>query len=298
MIEAGAAHQKRRSNGNTALAGRHCRNAGEPVLASGDRFEVGAGAKRVSRRPFGRRYGRRSRSSLRLVSGRDSAAAIEQRYLQVGAVAIGGCGGAGIDLRRCRGHARRGWAEDSLAFRVAMADDDLSGFERGSFTHAGTTHELLRCGSGPAVIVIAEMPGITPKVLAFARMVAGIGCSPVLPVLFGEPGRDPVPRMPNPLAALMYAGDSLLRACISREFTVWATGKSSPVVDWLRALAVFEHERCGGPGVGAVGMCFTGGTRSRWRLTPSCSSLCFRSRRCRCLSSPSSGGRSTSRLMS
>jgi dienelactone hydrolase len=140
-----------------------------------------------------------------------------------------------------------------------MADDDLSGFERGSFTHAGTTHELLRCGSGPAVIVIAEMPGITPKVLAFARMVAGIGCSAVLPVLFGEPGRDPVPRMPNPLAALIYAGDSILRACISHEFTVWASGKSSPVVDWLRALAVFEHERCGGPGVGAIGMCFTGG---------------------------------------
>jgi dienelactone hydrolase len=140
-----------------------------------------------------------------------------------------------------------------------MADDDLSGFERGAFTHAGTTHQLLRCGSGPAVIVIAEMPGITPKVLAFARMVAGIGCSAVLPVLFGEAGRDPVPRMPNPLAALIYAGDSILRACISREFTVWATGRSSPVVDWLRALAVFEHERCGGPGVGAVGRCFTGG---------------------------------------
>src|SRR5690606_3923659 len=26
-----------------------------------------------------------------------------------------------------------------------------------------------------------------------------------------------------------------------------------------RALAADEHERCGGPGVGAVGMCFTGG---------------------------------------
>jgi dienelactone hydrolase len=48
-------------------------------------------------------------------------------------------------------------------------------------------------------------------------------------------------------------------ACISREFTVMATGKTSPVVSWLRALAAAEHERCGGPGVGAVGMCFTGG---------------------------------------
>ena len=174
---------------------------------------------------------------------------IEQRYLHVGA--IFDCG-----LRGCRDRpatlpaGTRGATgpRTRVAFRLAVADDDLSGFERGSFTHAGTTHELLRCGSGPAVIVIAEMPGITPKVFAFARMVAGIGCSAVLPVLFGEPGRDPVPRMPNPLTALMYAADSLLRACISLEFAVWATGRSSPVVDWLRALAVFEHEQCGGPG--------------------------------------------------
>jgi dienelactone hydrolase len=48
-------------------------------------------------------------------------------------------------------------------------------------------------------------------------------------------------------------------ACISREFVVLATGKTSPVIDWLRALAAAEHDRCGGPGVGAVGMCFTGG---------------------------------------
>ena len=35
--------------------------------------------------------------------------------------------------------------------------------------------------------------------------------------------------------------------------------RTSPVTDWLRALAAFEHGRCGGPGVGAIGMCFTGG---------------------------------------
>jgi dienelactone hydrolase len=46
---------------------------------------------------------------------------------------------------------------------------------------------------------------------------------------------------------------------VNREFTVLATGKTSPVISWLRQLAAEEHERCGGPGVGAVGMCFTGG---------------------------------------
>ena len=46
---------------------------------------------------------------------------------------------------------------------------------------------------------------------------------------------------------------------MSREFTVLALHRTSPVTTWLRALARSEHERCGGPGVGVVGMCLTGG---------------------------------------
>jgi dienelactone hydrolase len=140
-----------------------------------------------------------------------------------------------------------------------MADHDLAGFARGPFTHEVVTHEVLRLGSGPAVIVMAEMPGITPKVLEFAERVAGIGCTAVLPVLFGTPGRDPNPGVRSTLVAVAYGVSTILRACVSREFVVWATGTTSPVVTWLRALAAHEHERCGGPGVGAVGMCFTGG---------------------------------------
>jgi dienelactone hydrolase len=86
--------------------------------------------------------------------------------------------------------------------------------------------------------------------------VAAIGCAAVLPHLFGEPGRD-VPA--NPLAIAGALSRVMVPACVSREFAVFATGRTSPVVDWLRALAASEHERCGGPGVGAVGMCFTGG---------------------------------------
>ena len=138
-----------------------------------------------------------------------------------------------------------------------MPADDLSDFERTDFTHDGKTRTVFRHGTGPAVIVIAEIPGITPKVLDFARKVAGIGCTAVLPHLFGDPGRDPYDG--GSATALGYLMSSMLPSCVSKEFTVLATGKTSPVVDWLRALARAEHERCGGPGVGAVGMCFTGG---------------------------------------
>jgi len=137
-----------------------------------------------------------------------------------------------------------------------MAEHPLDDFERTTFAHGGTTRDVYRLGSGPAVVVIAEMPGITPKVADFARKVAGIGCTAVLPHLFGEPGRDAAP---GGKPDVRYLLSSMVPACVSKEFTVWATGRTSPVIDWLRALARAEHERCGGPGVGAIGMCFTGG---------------------------------------
>ncbi|MCL6298865.1 dienelactone hydrolase family protein [Streptomyces kronopolitis] len=140
-----------------------------------------------------------------------------------------------------------------------MADHDLTGFDRGTFTHDGTTRRLLRRGTGPAVIVMAEIPGITPKVLEFAARVADLGCTAVLPVLFGTPGRDAHPTAHGRLNSALYTAASMAKVCVSREFTVLATGRTSPVVTWLRALAADEHERCGGPGVGAVGMCLTGG---------------------------------------
>jgi len=140
-----------------------------------------------------------------------------------------------------------------------MANDDLSDFERTSFTSGGTTRTVFRQGTGPAVIVIAEMPGISPRVLEFARRVSAIGCTAVLPHLFGVPGRDPDADVLGKGRATLNLLAAIVPACVSREFTVLATGKTSPIVTWLRALAADEHGRCGGPGVGAVGMCFTGG---------------------------------------
>jgi dienelactone hydrolase len=138
-----------------------------------------------------------------------------------------------------------------------MHDDDLVDFTRRSFIHDGTARDVFELGSGPAVIVIAEMPGITPRVAEFARRVAAIGCTAVMPHLFGDPGRAPFNDKGKP--SLPTFVRSFVPACVSREFVVLATGRTSPVIDWLRALARDAHERCGGPGVGAVGMCFTGG---------------------------------------
>lgn len=148
-------------------------------------------------------------------------------------------------------------ADDTSRTYTKAPVGQLSTFDAESFADGGITHRIFRKGTGPAVIVITEMPGISPMVLGFADRVVSLGCTAVLPDLFGEAGRDPVAG--NKVVAGLRSMGTIVGACISREFTALAAGKSSKVVDWLRALARREHERCGGPGVGVVGMCFTGG---------------------------------------
>ncbi|MEL7207405.1 MAG: dienelactone hydrolase, partial [Actinomycetota bacterium] len=95
-----------------------------------------------------------------------------------------------------------------------------------------------------------EIPGITPLVADFARRVVDLGCTVAMPSLFGTPGKP---------ASDAYGARSMVGACVSREFACLATGTTSPVTVWLRALQADLHERAGGPGVGVVGMCLTGG---------------------------------------
>ncbi len=152
---------------------------------------------------------------------------------------------------------RANYPRMSKPHRARAATGDLASFARERFEHEGVAHDVYRKGRGPAVLVCTEMPGISPQVLGFADHVVAFGCCAVLPDLFGTAGRDPL-RGP-PLPRLAHGAGTVVRACISREFTIFATGKSSPVVEYLRALGVREHARCGGPGIGVVGMCFTGG---------------------------------------
>jgi dienelactone hydrolase len=126
----------------------------------------------------------------------------------------------------------------------------LDAYTKFDFKAGRWKRRVYRRGRGPAVIVIHEMPGLHPLVIRFADRVAEAGMTVFMPVLFGKPGKD---------ATVGYAiGEILKGICIRREFDVWATDRSSPIVDWLRALAREVHAECGGKGVGAVGMCFTG----------------------------------------
>jgi dienelactone hydrolase len=125
----------------------------------------------------------------------------------------------------------------------------VPGFNAETMEFDGAARCVYRAGVGPAVIVMSEIPGITPAVASFAQRVVDAGYTVFMPLLFGEPMRG---------LDRGYAARTILQACINREFRVLASNESSPIVDWLRALARFAHAECGGRGVGAIGMCFTG----------------------------------------
>ncbi|MFT4571807.1 MAG: dienelactone hydrolase [Hyphomicrobiaceae bacterium] len=125
----------------------------------------------------------------------------------------------------------------------------LNDFEIGEFEYDGDKRPVYRKGDGPGVVIMHEVPGITPQVADFARHVADAGFTAVMPHLFGVPDKP---------ISNGYVVQGIARACISREFHVLSKHESSPITDWLRALCRQVHAECGGPGVGAIGMCLTG----------------------------------------
>jgi dienelactone hydrolase len=131
--------------------------------------------------------------------------------------------------------------------------DALEDFTQRNITFLDASKKTYIAGQGPGVIVMTEMPGISPQVARFARWVRDAGFTVYMPSLFGTDGAVPSAE----------EGEAIMRrACISAEFRAFANKKganaSSPVTLWLRELAKLAHSECGGPGVGAIGMCFTG----------------------------------------
>ncbi|MFN8021411.1 MAG: dienelactone hydrolase family protein [Acidimicrobiales bacterium] len=129
------------------------------------------------------------------------------------------------------------------------ARDDLADFDHDVFHHGDDAYVVHRSGTGPAVLVLTEMPGISPEVARLARWVRDAGMHVVMPSLFGTDGET---------RSVDEAVDVFRRTCVHRSFVSLGGVADTPIVGWLRALATDAHERCGGRGVGAIGMCFTG----------------------------------------
>lgn len=132
----------------------------------------------------------------------------------------------------------------------AAPEADLTGWAAAPFTAAGYTHDVYRKGEGPGVVLIPEMPGAHPGVLALGNHLVDAGFTVVIPSLFGTPGAPPMRPGMVPV---------MVRGCVAKEFAAFATNADRPVAHFLRALARDLNEQTPGKGVGVIGQCFTGG---------------------------------------
>ena len=127
------------------------------------------------------------------------------------------------------------------------------GFEQQS--PIGDAIPVFVAGQGRGVVLLHEGPGLTRECVELGRRLSG-EFRVYMPLLFGKPCQPP--RL-----------GTLVRACISREINCLACGTSSPIANKLRALCQVAHKECGGPGVGVIGMCLTGGFTLTLMLEPS-----------------------------
>ena len=123
----------------------------------------------------------------------------------------------------------------------------------------GLAKTVYVAGSGPAVIVMPETPGISPHLARFARWVRDAGFTAWMPSLFGRDGALP---------DVAEAVATFRRTCVAAEFRALGAGQPRPIALWLRGLARLAQAECGGPGVGAIGMCFTGNFALSMMLEP------------------------------
>ena len=103
---------------------------------------------------------------------------------------------------------------------------------------------------GRAFECVKTNEAATPTLARFCRWLSAAGLQVYAPILFGR--ADATNQEKQRLARL-------IGLCVSREISLFARGRSSPIVDWLKPLCRKAHQEWGGRGVGVIGMCLTGG---------------------------------------
>ena len=132
-----------------------------------------------------------------------------------------------------------------------MAAMPIDNYEKSEFTAAtreghSICHDVYQRGSGKQVVLIQELPGIGQETLHLADRLVEAGFRVTMPHLFG------------PLGKTSIAGNLARVFCLRREFSVFQANRSSPIVDWLKALCSDVKAKTTANGVGVIGMCLTG----------------------------------------
>jgi dienelactone hydrolase len=131
-----------------------------------------------------------------------------------------------------------------------MPATQIEAYEQYNFSAVADSHpirhDVYHRGDGPPIVLIQELPGIGQETLRLADEFIEAGFSVYLPHLFG------------PIGKTSMVGNMTRVLCLRREFSVFSSGKSSPIVDWLRAVCRKVRDDTQARGVGVIGMCLTG----------------------------------------
>ena len=118
--------------------------------------------------------------------------------------------------------------------RALNEDDPLDDFEHPAITLDDVTKGVHVAGTGSAVIVMTEMPGIIPHVARFSRWVREAGFTVYMPSLFGRDGTVPAAaraRRPDRAGLSLRGGCQRVLTCTTvrhddRRRSDRATGES------------------------------------------------------------------------
>ncbi len=134
---------------------------------------------------------------------------------------------------------------------MASAVTPIQEYEKSTFAAATSSgyeisHDVYQRGSGAPVVVLQELPGIGVETLRLADELVDEGFLVVLPHLFG------------PIGKTSMAGNTIRVLCMRKEFHCFRASRTSPIVDWLKALCRDVRSKTSSEGVGVIGMCLTG----------------------------------------
>lgn len=104
---------------------------------------------------------------------------------------------------------------------------------------------VYKYGSGPGVLILHEITGLSPQTLELARSIGDEGYTVFVPLLFGKPGQDKGPL-------------SWPSVCLRKDLHCFSKDRSSPVIQWLRDVVDRVEQESPGEDIAVIGMCLTG----------------------------------------
>ena len=141
---------------------------------------------------------------------------------------------------------------------TSLGSSNITPFiEHFEYSRGGITHTVFTAGSGPGVVLMHELPGMTKEFWRLANWLAE-HFTVWAPDLFGNSSTPTKPIMAK----------LLIKACISRKIHLFSNNDPGPITQWLRSLSKDLHDKVKGPGVGVIGMCMTGNFALTLALDP------------------------------